>query len=271
MTPRSAIAFLCGCTVVCAAWAQSLEVIDLKFRTAEEIIPIVQPLLESGAAISGQDYKLFVRTGSANLAQVRAAIAQIDRQPTQLLVSVRQSTQQEIERERTSASASVRSGDNGIAVNEASPGRSGVTVRATDSTSRTSGNSVSSVQVLEGGSAFIAAGSSVPIVTAVAVGGGRRPWLASSTGYRDLSSGFAVTPRVNGEHVILDIEQQAQRVVGGDIETQRLTTQVSGALGEWIQLGGVNESSASRQTGILRRQYATNSDARTVWVKVDRQ
>lgn len=268
---RSALALLCGWLMLSVAQAQSLEVIDLEYRTAEEVIPILQPLLESGAAISGQDYKLFVRASGANLTQVRAAIAQIDRPPTQLLISVRQSTQQEMQRERASASATVHGGGNRIAVNEVPRGRSGVTVRATDSTSRNSGDSVSSVQVLDGSSAFIATGTSVPVVTAVAGGGGRRPWLASSTSYRDLSSGFAVTPRISGERVILDIEQQAERLAGGDIETQRLTTQVSGALGEWIQLGGVNESSVSRQRGILRREYATRSDARMLWVKVDRQ
>ena len=58
-----------------------------------------------------------------------------------------------------------------------------------------------------------------------------------------MSSGFLVTPRVNGAQVVLDIEQQDERVANGSIQTQRLTTQVSGPLGEWIRLGGVNEIS----------------------------
>ena len=41
------------CLFVCAAWAQSLEVIELEHRTAEDIIPVLQPLLEPGAALSG--------------------------------------------------------------------------------------------------------------------------------------------------------------------------------------------------------------------------
>lgn len=252
-----------------AAWAQSLQVIDLEHRTAQEVIPILQPLLEPGAALSGQDYKLFVRTSNANLAQLRAALAQIDKQARQLFVSVRQGTEQEIERERASVSGTLRTGDGGVSVNERPRANSGVTVRGSDSNYRTQGGGVASVQVIEGNSAFISTGTSVPIVTAVAAGGGRRPWAASSTSYRDLSSGFVVTPRVNGQLVILDIDQADERVSNGSIQTQRLTTQISGPLGEWIQLGGVNESAESNQRGILSRQHTTRSDARTIWVKVE--
>ena len=37
-----------GCLVATLVWAQSLVVIDLKYRRAEEIIPVLQPLLEQG-------------------------------------------------------------------------------------------------------------------------------------------------------------------------------------------------------------------------------
>ncbi|HVP09134.1 MAG TPA: hypothetical protein VMT02_06400 [Burkholderiales bacterium] len=39
----------------CSAWAQgALEVITLRHRTAEQVIPVLQPLLEPGGAIRGQ-------------------------------------------------------------------------------------------------------------------------------------------------------------------------------------------------------------------------
>lgn len=255
--------------VATSAGAESLQVIDLQHRTAQEVIPVLQPLLAPGAALSGQDYKLFVRTNNANLAQIRAVLAQIDRRPRQLLVSVRQGAQREIELERESASGTIRAGDAVASVNERPHGSSGVTIRATDANDRTSGDGVASVQVLEGASALIATGSSVPIVTTVAAGGGRRPWAVSSTAFRDLSSGFLVTPRVNGELVVLDIEQQHEGIERGQIETQRLTTQVSARLGEWVQLGGVSESATSQSRGMLNRSYQTRSDERSIWVKVD--
>jgi type II secretory pathway component GspD/PulD (secretin) len=247
---------------LCLSWGtalgQSLTVIDLNHRTAAEVIPVLQPLLEPGGALTGQDYKLFVRASPANVTQLRAALAQIDRQPNQLLVSVRRSTQQEIDRERAQVSGTVsnRGGE--------------ISVHATDSNARDHNDGVASVQVIEGSSAFISSGSDVPIVTAVAARGGRRPFAGAVTEYRNVSSGFLVTPRVNGAHVVIEIEQQDERVANGTVQTQHLTAQASGALGEWIQLGGVSESGSTQQRGILSRQYSTTSDERSVWVKVEK-
>jgi type II secretory pathway component GspD/PulD (secretin) len=244
--------------IACPVLAQSLEVIDLKYRTAAEVIPVLQPLVEQGGALTGQDYKLFVRASPANVQQLRAALAQIDRKPNQLLVSVRRSTQQEVERERAQASAVVSNRGSAVAVN------------ATSSNARDRNDGVASVQVIEGNSAFISTGSDVPIVTAAAARGGHRQFAGAVTEYRNLSSGFEVTPRVNGTQVVLDIAQQDERVVNGTVQTQHLTTQASGPLGEWIRLGGVNETASTHQSGILSRQYSTQSDAREVWIKVDR-
>jgi type II secretory pathway component GspD/PulD (secretin) len=127
------------------------------------------------------------------------------------------------------------------------------------------------VQVLEGNSAFIATGTSVPIVTAFAVRGGKRPFVAGTVEHRDLQRGFVVTPRVNGDQVILEISQQDERLGANGIQTQSLNTQVVGQLGSWIQLGGVSESSSSTNSGILSRSYSTGGNELSVWVKVDAQ
>jgi type II secretory pathway component GspD/PulD (secretin) len=254
-----------------ACWAQSLQTIQLQHRTAEEIIPVLQPLLEPGGALSGQGYTLFVRTSAANLSQLRAAIEQIDRKQRQLLVSVRKSSAADIERERIEASGTVRTDRGAVSVNEDPSARSSVTVRGNDSRLRTSGGGISSVSVLEGSSAFIASGTSVPVITTIAGGVGRHRWGATSTQYRDLTAGFLVTPRVNGETVVLDIEQREEGVRDGSIRTQQLSTQVSARVGEWIQLGGIESSSTSTQSGILSRRHSTSSDSQSVWVKVDLQ
>jgi type II secretory pathway component GspD/PulD (secretin) len=247
-----------SCLMASLAWAQSLAVIDLKHRRAEEIIPVLQPLLEPGGALTGQDYKLFVRASPGNVAQLRSAVEQLDKQQRQMLVSVRRGTARDIQREQASVSGTVRT-----------DGPSSVTVRGADGTLRTQGSSVSSVQVLDGSSAFIATGTSVPIVTAVAVGGGRRPFVAGTVEQRNLQRGFMVTPRIRGDEVILEISQQDQRVGGGNIQTQSLNTQVIGRLGYWLQLGGVSESSSSTNRGISSRSYGTDSNELSIWVKVD--
>jgi len=248
---RWTLAFFSVCLMAAASWAQApattgLEVINLKHRTADEVIPALQPLLEAGGALSGDNFTLFVRTSPANLAQLRKALEQIDRRPAQYLVSVRNSTRQEIEREELAAAAAI--GTNGARA----------TVRATDANSRQQGTNVSSVLVLEGNEAFIATGQSQSSI--------------GSGSFSNQGSGLAVTPRRIGEQqVMLEIQQQSRQrsATTGRIENQSLSTQVTGRLGQWLELGGLSGSSSTTQRGILSRSYATSSDERSVWVKVE--
>lgn len=67
----------------------SLEVITLRHRTAEQVIPVLRPLLEPDGALSGQYNQLIVRASAANLAQIRSALDAIDRPQRRLEISVR--------------------------------------------------------------------------------------------------------------------------------------------------------------------------------------
>ena len=99
----------------------------------------------------------------------------------------------------------------------------------------------------------------------------KRVDIGAAVEYHDVTSGFSVTPRINGDRVVLQIDQQSQKLAGGAVQSQSLGTEVSGALGEWIELGGVTESGNSHERSLTNGRYATNSDARTLWVKVEAQ
>jgi hypothetical protein len=86
-----------------------------------------------------------------------------------------------------------------------------------------------------------------------------------------LANGFVVTPRVSGDQVVLEISQRAEAMRNGTVETQQLQTQATGRVGEWLALGGVSSSSTSTQRGIGTRQYSTQSDQRSIWIKVELQ
>lgn len=247
----------CTGLVAVTAMAQTLEVIDLEHRSAPEVIPVLQPLVATGGALSGEGYKLFVRTTSANLVELRKAIAQIDREPQALTVSVRKTTRQHMERERLAAQATLSS--------------RGLSAAATAATSNwhTQSEGIASVVVLDGNAAFIATETSTPIVTAVAGGGARRPWLAAQMHMRELTTGFLVTPRVAGERVILDISQQDERLGAGAVQSQSLDTRLSGPLGQWIEAGGSNTTARAHGQGSSSRQYSTQSDDIVIWVKVE--
>jgi hypothetical protein len=101
-------------------------------------------------------------------------------------------------------------------------------------------------------------------------GGGRT--VQSTTSFQNVASGFYVVPRVSGERVFLDIAPQ-RAVPGqqgpGSANVQQIVTTASGRLGEWFQLGGVDQSAAGSQSGLLYGASGTRSGSSSVWVRVD--
>jgi type II secretory pathway component GspD/PulD (secretin) len=76
--------------VVPAAFAQqSLEVISLRYRTADQVLDTLRPLVEPGGTLTGQGNQLIVRVSPDNLAEIRRALDAIDRPQRRLQISVR--------------------------------------------------------------------------------------------------------------------------------------------------------------------------------------
>jgi type II secretory pathway component GspD/PulD (secretin) len=216
----------------------TIEVISLRHRAADQVIPVLQPLLEPGGALSGQGYQLIVRTGPANLAQLREVLAAIDRPARRLMISVRFDSAEDAARSRAQAGA--RLSEHGARVD----------ARIQDSRAAQHERVDQRVQVLEGGEARIFTGE-------------LRFWSEASTG-------FIAVPRVAGSEVTLDLfAQQERHVRGGAIQGQRAASTLSGRLGEWLELGGASTASASSATGPLdARQGARGSDRR-MWLMVE--
>jgi hypothetical protein len=251
--------------------ADELEIIDLRHRRAEDIIPIVLPFLEAGGALTGADDKLFVRASPANLAQIREAVAAIDRPQRQLLITVGQGNAAARDGTSVRGSATIGSGDVRVGVNRPPAGESGATVITRSRSVQTDQQNTSSVRALEGTEAYIAVGQSVPI-TSTTVTTGRYPPLAQqSTSYRDVTSGFYATARVSGDLVTLEISsrQQAYRERDQTIDTQGVTSVVTGRLGEWIELGAVREAQSGSSSGLLVWGRHTGNSEYSARVKID--
>ena len=247
-----------------------VEVIPLSYRTAEQLIPVLKPLLARDASISGMQNQLVIRTTPANLAEVRKVLATLDAAPRQLLITVR---------------------------HDAAGTADGATVLSTrtldsDLTTRT-------VQVVEGNRAFIQTGQTVAVPhtdvagfagqratsgqltgTAPGASGATRGTIAGGqvsgwTEYRDVMSGFYILPRVSGDRVTLELDTQhdtaarpEQNLAPGSANRQHAATVVSGRLGEWIEVGSVARS-ASEQGVILGSTRSVSAQNRRILIKVD--
>ncbi|HET9693006.1 MAG TPA: hypothetical protein VFP48_01385 [Steroidobacteraceae bacterium] len=255
--------------------ADTLEAIRLQHRLAEEVIPVLQPLLPADAALTGTGDVLLIRADEATIRQLRATLADIDRAPRQLLITVGQSSGGATRRTGVHGSGTVAAGDVQVGVNRPPGAETGAQVVVHDRQARNDIRSVSSVRTLEGHEAYVAVGVSRPFTSTsvVSSGPGGPVYHGQHTGYRDLQTGFYATPRVSGDRVMLEISPSQQRL-GSEthrhaVTTQTVTTTLSGRLGEWLELGGVAETREGTETGLVEWGRDSELTQYSAWVKVE--
>ncbi len=268
-----------------AAEKQVLEVISLGYRQADDVIPMLRPLLAPGGTITGTKNQLVVRTTRANMAELKQVLAAVDSAPRRLMISVRQSSGMDTSRDAASVQGSVDVGTNArVTV----PGRPGTTgdpgVSVQSGRTRVEGNVVSSqsarndqltqsVQVLEGNPAFIRTGQSaiVPNTQIIDTLTGRQ--IIQGGGQTvEANTGFYATPRVSGDRVTLEIGTARERLRNletGSVSGQHVSTVVSGKLGEWIEIGGITQSMEQEQGEVLARSRDARRHDSRVMLKVE--
>jgi len=240
---RLVLAALLGCAALGALAQQALEIITLRHRTAEQVLPALQPLLEPGATLSGTRGQIFLRASPGNVADIKRALEAIDRPLKRLQISVR--FDDAVERERRAVGASGTIGSGGA--------RIGVT--AEDSRASAGERVDQRLQVLEGGRAVIFTGQSRP----------QQDFI------QDMATGFEVTPRLSGDRVFLEIapQRETQGAQPGSVQGQRLATTITTRLGEWVELGGTASDAARDERGIASASRMRATESRRVWLKVE--
>jgi hypothetical protein len=259
-----------------------LEVITLKYRTAEQVIPLLQPFVDRDGSLSGMQNQLIVRTSPANLAELRRILDQVDSRPRQLLITVRQDVDLATARREADLSGRVGIGDSTSIAVPGNRGRSdGLILQGGSGNTFVRGRisardvvasdaNMQRVQVLEGNVAFIRAGQSVPVPSQQVVQTPYGTQIVQSTQFRDFNTGFQVLPRVSGDTVTVEINPQRERPgrYPGTGNVQSVSTVVSAPLGEWMEIGGASEVGSMQSSGNLGQRSETGSERRSVLLMV---
>jgi type II secretory pathway component GspD/PulD (secretin) len=254
--------------------AESLQQIPLHFRMAEELLPILQPLLPPGSVVTGIGNVLFVRADAATIAQVSDVVASLDRAPRQLLITVGQATAAQGSGASVRGSGTIGSGDVQAGINRPPATSAGGQVVIRGGAAREDIQNVASVRALEGYETYVSLGQSQPVTSTTVKGGLHHPPVISqSTEFRDVQTGFYATPRVSGDRVTLEISPRQQRSTGdgrdAPIATGSITTTVAGRLGEWLPIGGATDSSSGSDRGLATWGTRADLTQYSAWVKVD--
>ena len=262
---------------------QEMEIIPLKNRTVDQVMPVIRPLVEPGGALSGMNNQLILRASRKNREEIKQALAALDTPARQLVIRVTQNRDAAMARSGAEAFGSV--GNDNVRITQratgAGAGGSTVVIRRGDSVvggqvvetrSTRTASAAQSVQVVEGGRAFINVGQSVPLPMQQVVLGPGGAIVTNTTVYRDIGQGFYAEPRLAGDRVTLEISPQFDTPGNagyGSVNTQRVSTTVSGRLGEWIELGGSGQQAAGTNRGNLSVGTSDVRDNRSIWLLVE--
>ena len=244
------------------------ELIPLSYRTADEVLPVVQSVLGDEGKASAYGNQLIVNASPEKLRELRDLLQQLDIRPRRLLISVDTSDSAYLDERGYRVDGSARAGNLEIQAGRGEV-RGQDQMRIIRRSTRSRDGGVQQVQATEGYPALIQIGQSVPLTTtSVDPYGG----VHNETQYRDVTRGFYVTARINGDQVQVTLDSHNERLSRsqqGAIDVQSTSTRVSGRLGEWITVGGASQSRQSGENGFLRHYSTRGQDDMSLRLKVE--
>lgn len=217
------------------------QVITLQNRTSADLLPVAQNFIGKDGNVTVYGNQLIVEAPAQKIQGLEDLLSQLDTPARRLLITV-----------DTSDSNLPDSNSN---------------TRVYSTASRDGG--VQQIQATEGVPALIQTGQSIPQTSTQTDAYGR---LSAQTAYRNVTKGFYITASVTGETVHLAISTTRDRMSQEQpdvVNIQSSDTQVSGPLGQWITLAGINGRNQADNPA-QTRSYSTHSrDDLTVRVKVE--
>lgn len=254
--------------------AMHLETFKLRNRPAVDLMPLLKPFLNPEGAISGQGYKLFIKSTGANLDQIRQIIAELDVALKRLRISISTDTrsfdEQEKQQLQTPSGAEQNSDSPNVQKIIISKGpQHKLTTRVYSTAQRNRQPAAQQVQLLEGQWASINSGYAIPIADRQRNADGT---VTETIRYRKLGYGFKVRAHVNGNKVYLTLRPKHEELSsqgGGAIRTQNISTSLTVNLGQWTEIGGMQQLQKKAAKGNYYRTRRQQESEQRMFIKVE--
>ena len=210
-----------------------LEDIELQHKPAGDIIPLIEPLLPENAVITGEGYKIILKTTAENLPQVKQLIAELDTPRQQLQIAV--SLDPAVLQQQTSLPTLTT---NIPGKDKTSP----APISQTETTQiyKTQGQQAAAglqvIQVLQDRWTMIRTGQSIPVMNRI-----RNPdgTITESISYQQVNQGLRIRPHLSGKVVELSVqpfyEAASQSGTGRQLYYKQ-EKQTKTHLGTWISV-----------------------------------
>jgi hypothetical protein len=243
-----------------------VEVISVYNRPASELQPLLQPLLESTDQIVANGDSMIVKTTPERLQTITNLIRKLDSPLHNLLISVIQS--RDVTAEQLNAGMGF---DINVPLQQPGHPRGRVEGYYGQFQGRNNNQHTQTIRTMDGVPAHIKVGNVVPITNyQVYRDGYGYSYGNRSTQLVEATTGFEVTPRLVGQQVMLDVSPWSDNInAQGQFQTQGANTSIRANLGDWVELGGVDESGQSSGNTPFAYNRQSGQNTLRILVKVD--
>lgn len=247
--------------------APQTEVFTLGYNMADSMIPAIQPMLREDERVSAYGNQLIVRAEPERIEEIRALLANLDRQPAQLRISVANSGSSTSSDRGFEINSRFDTGAGDIVVGDPNGSNQARIIRRE---TRGQNDGVRRITASEGFPVLIQSGQSVPLTTTTTDVYGR---VVQQTQYRNVTQGFYATVRLNGDQATITLSANNDRLNRSDnrvVDVQQADTVVTGRVGEWITIGGLGDTARSNDQDIGRRITTRNQNDSSIQLMVER-
>jgi type II secretory pathway component GspD/PulD (secretin) len=237
-----------------------LDIIKLKHRPAESIQKLVEPLLTPSERIIANSDSLILKTKPENTESIVQLIKKLDQPIRQFVIQVLQSHAQSADQL-----------DIGLKGRLHYPPSAYLRGKYGDTQALSDSNNLQTLRVLESETAFIKTGERRPFYQI-------RFWpyaygqnaYSIDTQWLDISTGFAVTPRLSGDKIQLTIRPWTHQLTNQQtIATRQAATTITVPAGKWVAIGEVRSSSNQQQQGFLQHSRNSQRDNSKLFIRVE--
>jgi type II secretory pathway component GspD/PulD (secretin) len=269
---RGLLAFVLAMLAASVSAHAAAEVISLNYRSAREVLPVVKSMLSPEGRVSADDRtnSIIIVDDEDAIARVKKSLAAIDAPVRQATVRVR-FQESGLREERSVAGGGQVSGDSGSVSGGRRQGTGdGVDLRVQDRSASRRGSSEYFINVLSGSWAYIRVGQDIPYTA-------RWSDLCRRYGrtvvFQRIETGFDVKPVIRENMADIEIVPRLSETGSGGrpggIRFAEASTRVQVPLGQWVTIGGSDQSGNEVLRAILEAGSSRQSAALSIQVFVE--
>lgn len=218
---------------------------------------MVEPVMPDSVGLSATGFRLIARGTPAQLEELETLIRDLDAAAPDIVIETRR-TADRLDQERDiGAQGSIGKDEQRLQA------------RVYSSQDAAESDRIQRARGQAGRPVYINRGVELPVRDRSVSIGEERTGVTERTHYRSYRRGFYATAIVNGDRVRVEISTADDQAGGrGAAERRRLVTTVTGTLGEWLLLGGVEESGREQHGSITRSTQSAEAANEQLWLRV---